>query len=112
VGVGKFGPYIRHDNKFVSLKKEHDPLSITEEEAIELILEKREADEKKHIKSFEENPEIQVLNGRWGPYIKFGKDNFKIPKDKEAESLTYDETIKIIENQPVKKTGRFVKKKA
>jgi DNA topoisomerase I len=111
VGVGKFGPYIRHDNKFVSLKKEQDPLSITEDEAVELILEKREADEKKHIKTFEENPEIQILNGRWGPYIKFGKDNFKIPKGKEAESLTYDETLVIIENQPVKKTGRFVKKK-
>jgi DNA topoisomerase I len=112
VGVGKFGPYIRHDNKFVSLKKEHDPLSITEEEAVQLILEKRDADEKKHIKTFDENPEIQILNGRWGPYIKFGKDNFKIPKGKEAESLTYDETLKIIENQPVKKTGKFAKKKA
>ncbi|MFD2201235.1 type I DNA topoisomerase [Shivajiella indica] len=111
VGVGKFGPYIRHDNKFVSLKKDQDPLGITEEEAIQLILEKREADEKKHIKTFEENPEIQILNGRWGPYIKFGKDNFKIPKGKEAESLTYDETLKIIESQPVKKTGRFTKKK-
>ncbi|MGY6743713.1 MAG: type I DNA topoisomerase [Cecembia sp.] len=111
-GVGKFGPYIRHDGKFVSLKKEQDPLGITEEEAIQLIVEKREADEKKHIKTFEENPEIQILNGRWGPYIKFGKNNFKIPKDKEAESLTYKETIDIIENQPVKKTGRFTKKKA
>ncbi|MFC0262154.1 type I DNA topoisomerase [Fontibacter flavus] len=110
--VGKFGPYIRHDSKFVSLKKEMDPLSITEEEAIQLILEKRDANEKKHIKTFEENPEIQILNGRWGPYIKFGKNNFKIPKDKEAESLTYAETIEIIENQPVKKTGRFTKKKA
>jgi len=111
-GVGKFGPYIRHDSKFVSLKKEMDPLSITEEEAIQLIQEKRDADEKKHIKTFEENPEIQILNGRWGPYIKFGKNNFKIPKDKEAESLTYAETIEIIENQPVKKTGKFTKKKA
>jgi len=112
VGVGKFGPYIRHDNKFVSLKKENDPLSITEEEAVQLILEKRDADEKKHIKTFDENPEIQILNGRWGPYIKYGKDNFKIPKGKEAESLTYDDTIKIIESQPVKKTGKFAKKKA
>lgn len=110
--VGRFGPYIRHDAKFVSLGKEHDPLSINEEEAIQLIKEKREADEKKHIKTFDENPEIQILNGRWGPYIKFGKNNFKIPKDKEAESLTYSETIEIIENQPVKKKGRsFAKKK-
>lgn len=112
VGVGKFGPYVRHDNKFVSLNKEQDPLSITEEEAIQLILAKREADEKKHIKTFEENPEIQILNGRWGPYIKFGKNNFKIPKGKEAESLTYTETIEIIEAPQEKKKGKFTKKKA
>lgn len=111
VGVGRFGPYVRHDGKFVSLKKEQDPLSITEAEAIALIQEKREADEKKHIKTFEENPEIQILNGRWGPYIKFGKNNFKIPKDKEAEQLTYAETIEIIEAPQEKKKGRFTKKK-
>lgn len=111
--IGRFGPYVRHDGKFVSLRKEQDPLSITEEEAIELIREKREADAKKHIKSFEENEEIQILNGRWGPYIKFGKNNYKIPKDKEAESLSYSETIEIIENQPEpkKRGGRFTKKK-
>jgi DNA topoisomerase-1 len=109
--IGRFGPYIRHDSKFVSLGKEHDPLSITEEEAIQLILDKRDADAKKHIKAFEEDPEIQILNGRWGPYIKKGKDNFKIPKDKEAESLSYEETLEIIANQPEKKKGRFVKKK-
>lgn len=111
IGVGRFGPYVRHDGKFVSLKKEQDPLSITDEEAIALIKEKREADEKKHIKTFEENPEIQILNGRWGPYIKFGKNNFKIPKDKEAEKLTYAETIEIIEAPQEKKKGRFTKKK-
>jgi len=111
--IGRFGPYIRHDGAFVSLAKELDPLSITETEAIQLIKDKREADAKKHIKSFDEDPEIQVLNGRWGPYIKKGKDNFKIPKDKEAESLTYAQTIEIIENQPeVKKKGRFAKKKS
>lgn len=111
--IGRFGPYIRHDGNFVSLKKEQDPLSITEEEAIQLIKDKREADAKKHIKSFDENPDIQILNGRWGPYIKFGKNNFKIPKDKEAEKLSYAETIEIIENQPEpkKRGGRFTKKK-
>ena len=111
--IGRFGPYIRHDGAFVSLPKELDPLSVTEEEAIQLIKDKREADAKKHIKSFDENPEIQILNGRWGPYIKMGKKNYKIPKDKEAETLTYDETIHIIENQPEpkKRGGRFTKKK-
>lgn len=112
--VGRFGPYVRHDASFYSLGKEQDPLSITEAEAIELIENKREADAKKHIKSFEENPEIQILNGRWGPYIKLGKDNFKIPKGKEAESLTYAETLEIIEAQPdaTKKKGKFAKKKS
>ncbi|MDI1323245.1 MAG: type I DNA topoisomerase [Algoriphagus sp.] len=112
--VGRFGPYVRHDGAFYSLAKEQDPLSITEAEAIELIQNKREADAKKHIKSFEENPEIQILNGRWGPYIKLGKDNFKIPKGKEAESLTYAETLEIIEAQPdaTKKKGKFAKKKS
>ncbi|WP_339704127.1 type I DNA topoisomerase [Algoriphagus aquimarinus] len=111
--IGRFGPYVRHDGSFVSLPKEMDPLSINEEEGIKLIQDKREADAKKHIKSFDENPEIQVLNGRWGPYIKMGKNNYKIPKDKEAETLTYEETIHIIENQPEpkKKGGKFAKKK-
>ena len=111
--IGRFGPYVRHDGSFVSLPKEIDPLSVTEEEAIQLIKDKREADAKKHIKTFDENPEIQLLNGRWGPYIKFGKNNFKIPKDKVAEDLTYAETIDIIENQPEpkKRGGRFAKKK-
>lgn len=111
--IGRFGPYVRHDGSFVSLPKEMDPLSITEEEGVKLIQGKREADAKKHIKSFDENPEIQVLNGRWGPYIKMGKNNYKIPKDKEAETLTYDDTIHIIENQPEpkKKGGKFAKKK-
>lgn len=113
-GVGKFGPYIRHDNKFVSLGKELDPLSISESEAIQLIVEKREADDKKMIKTFAENPEIQILNGRWGPYIKFGKDNFKIPKGMEPENLTFTEVTEIIEKQPdtTKRKGKFVKKKA
>jgi DNA topoisomerase-1 len=111
--IGRFGPYIRHDGAFVSIPKELDPLSVTDEEAIKLIVDKREADAKKHIKSFDENPELQILNGRWGPYIKMGKNNYKIPKDKEAETLTYEQTVTIIENQPEpkKKGGRFAKKK-
>lgn len=110
--IGRFGPYIRHDGKFVSLGKEYDPLSVTEEEAIELIKAKREADAKKHIKSFDENPELQILNGRWGPYIKMGRNNFKIPKDKEAEVLTFAETMEIIESQGDAKKGKAKPKKA
>lgn len=110
--IGRFGPYIRHDGKFVSLGKEYDPLSVTEEEAIELIKAKREADAKKHIKSFDENPELQILNGRWGPYIKMGRNNFKIPRDKEAEVLTFAETMEIIESQGDAKKGKAKPKKA
>jgi len=103
--IGRFGPYIRHDNKFVSLGKEHDPLSVDENTAIELIKAKREADAKKHIKSFEEEPDLKVLNGRWGPYISFKKKNYKIPKDSETEpkDLTYAQVMEIIEKAPEKK---------
>ncbi len=100
--IGRFGPYIRHDSKFVSLK-DVDPLDIEEDHAIELILEKREADAKKHIKSFDEDPEVQILNGRWGPYIKFGKQNVKIPKDiEDPTTITYEKCVELAENQPVK----------
>ena len=101
--VGRFGPYIRHDGKFASLKKEQDPLTITEEEAIELIHAKREADANKYIKTFDEDPEAFVLNGRYGPYIKFGKKNVKIPKDKKPEDLTYEECKELAEKAPEKK---------
>lgn len=109
--VGRFGPYIRHDGKFASLKKEQDPLTITEEEAVTLILEKREADANKYIKTFDEDPEAFVLNGRYGPYIKFGKKNVKIPKDKKPEDLTYEECKELAEKAPEKK-GRGGRKTA
>jgi len=81
VAIGRFGPYISHNSAFVSLPKEIDPLDVTEEQAIELILEKRKKDAEKLIKAFDEDPTVKVLNGRWGPYIEFGKQNVKIPKD-------------------------------
>lgn len=110
--VGRFGPYIRHDGKFVSLKKEQDPLTITEDEAIELIHAKREADANKYIKTFDEDENVAVLNGRWGPYIKFGKKNVKIPKDKKPEELTFKECKELAEKAPEKKgRGRKTAKK-
>lgn len=109
--VGRYGPYVRHDGKFVSLKKEQDPLTITEEEAIQLILDKREADANKFIKVFDEDPNVQVLNGRWGPYIKFGKKNVKIPKDKVPEELTYEECKELAEKAPEKKKRGGTRKK-
>jgi DNA topoisomerase-1 len=109
--IGRFGPYIRHDSKFVSIPKEEDPLSITEERAIELITDKRETDAKKIIKLFPENEEVRVLNGRWGAYIAVGKQNVKIPKDLEIEpaDLTLEKCLELVESAPAPK-GRFAKK--
>ncbi len=101
--IGRFGPYIRHDGRFVSLKKEQNPHTIMADEAIQLILEKRESDANKYIKTFEEDSEAFVLKGRYGPYIKFGKKNVKIPKDKKPEELTYAECQKLAERSPEKK---------
>ncbi len=110
IGIGRFGPYVRHDSKFVSIPKEEDPMDIELDRAIELIEAKRKADREKFINSFEsEEGEIQVLNGRWGPYIAFNKKNFKIPKETEAKDLTLEDCQKIIAEGPKKK--KTVKRK-
>ncbi|WP_017729828.1 type I DNA topoisomerase [Nafulsella turpanensis] len=109
--VGRFGPYLRHDGKFYSLGKEHDPLTIDEETSVELIEAKRKADAEKLIKSFDENPEIQILNGRWGPYIKAGKKNVKIPKDRDPEDLSLKDCLELAEKTPEKKKRGFTRKK-
>lgn len=111
VGVGRFGPYVRHNNKFTSLPKGADPLEITLEEAIELIEAKEQQDREKIIKTFEEEPDLQVLNGRYGPYIAFGKSNYKIPKGTKPEELSLDDCRRIIaENDKDKKDGKTEKK--
>ncbi len=106
--VGRFGPYVMHDGKFASIKKdsELDPHTITLEEAITLIKEKREADAKKLIKVFEENEDIRILMGRWGPYIKFEKLNVRIPKDVEATDLSLQDCLDLIEKAPKKKGAK------
>jgi DNA topoisomerase-1 len=109
VAIGRFGPYIRHNGKFVSLEEDDDPYTIEGPRAKELIMAKREADAKMLIKSWEENPDIRVLNGRFGPYIKAGKKNVKIPKDKVPEELTLEECLELAANAPEKK--RFSRKK-
>ena len=115
VAIGKFGPYVRHDGAFYSLPKEIDPLDLTEEQAIELIVTKRKRDAERVIKTFAEAADVKVLNGRWGPYIEFGKQNVKIPKDKEPTELTFEEckALADAEAKAPKKPGakRFVKKK-
>lgn len=115
VGAGRFGPYIKHDGKYVSLPKDEDPLKVSLEKAVELILAKREAEAKRFIKSFEEDPEMEILNGPYGPYISYKKKNYRLPKDKKesAAGLTFDECMKIInaETEKPKKTPRARGKK-
>ena len=111
VAVGRFGPYISHNSAFVSLPKEIDPLDVTEEQAIELIEAKRKKDAERLIKSFPEDETVKVLNGRWGPYIEFGKLNVKIPKDiTDPLTLTYEQCKALADAMPKDtKKGRFGK---
>lgn len=109
-GVGRFGPYIRHDGKFYSIPADEDPLGISEEKAIELIEAKRESDRQKIIKSFDDEPGISILKGRWGPYISAGKKNYKIPKTKNPEEISLDEAKKIIADGTSEAKNRKTKK--
>lgn len=98
--VGRFGPYLRHDGKIVSIPKDLSPTSITIEEAEELIKAKREADNNKVVKVFDEDPDLQILNGRYGVYIAYKKSNYKIPKSIENPAeMTIEEVRKLIEEQ-------------
>jgi DNA topoisomerase-1 len=111
IGLGRFGPYIRHASAFYSIPKDEDPLEITNDRAVEIILAKRKSDAEKVIQVFDgTDPLIQVLNGRWGPYISKGKDNFKIPKDKDPKALTLQECESIIANESSKPKKNVRKK--
>ncbi|MES2266106.1 MAG: type I DNA topoisomerase [Bacteroidota bacterium] len=111
VAIGRFGPYISHNGAFISVPKEIDPLDVTEEQAIELIEAKRKKDAERLIKSFPEDETVKVLNGRWGPYIEFGKLNVKIPKDiTDPTTLTYEQCKALADAMPKDaKKGRFGK---
>ena len=107
VAIGRFGPYVRHDSKFISLEKNvDDPYSIDLDRAIVLIESKREKDLNAVIKVFAENQDVKLLNGRWGPYISFKKNNYKIPKSTDASKLTLEDCMKLIEKQPAPKKSR------
>ena len=97
IGVGKYGPYVRHKSKFYSLSKTDDPFTIESERAIEIIIEKRAQEENRNIKQFDEEPGLLILNGRYGPYISFNKKNYRIPKSRKPEELTLEECREIIE---------------
>ncbi|WP_421920965.1 type I DNA topoisomerase [Marinifilum sp.] len=107
VAIGRFGPYVRHDGKFASLKKDvDDPMEIDLPRAIELIEEKRKKDREKFIKAFDEDPDLQILNGRWGPYIAYQKENFRLAKDiEDPKALSFEDCMKIIKEAPKKKTS-------
>lgn len=107
VAIGRFGPYVRHDSKFISLEKNvDDPYSISLERAIHLIESKREKDLNAIIKVFDENPEVKLLNGRWGPYISYKKNNYKIPKNTDTAKLTLDDCMKLIGKEQAPKKPR------
>ena len=105
IGSGRFGPYILHDRKYASLPKDANPMTITLEEAIALIEEKREQENQKHLKIFLEDPKLEVLNGRYGPYLVYDGKNYRLPKamHERAAQLTYEECMKVINAVPSKK---------
>ena len=99
IGAGRFGPYIKHNNIYVSLPKSHDPLTVSLEEATELIEGKRKAEAERIIKTYEQEPALQVLNGRFGPYIAYNGKNYKLPKSATPTELTLEECLEIVKQQ-------------
>jgi DNA topoisomerase-1 len=104
VAVGRFGPYVKHNNLYFSLTKQDDPATISQERAVEIIELKRKLDKEKVIRTFPENENVQVLNGRFGPYIAISKTNYKIPKGTDPKSLNLEDCLKIAETQ--EKSGK------
>ncbi|MBR4268389.1 MAG: type I DNA topoisomerase [Prevotella sp.] len=98
IGTGRFGPYVLHKKKFVSIPKTQDPLTITLEEAVALINDSRKVEEQRHLKTFDEDPKLEVMNGRYGPYIAYDGKNYRLPKamHPKAAELTYEECMKIV----------------
>jgi DNA topoisomerase I len=111
VAIGRFGPYVKHDGKFISIKKDDDPATIKLDKAIELVEAKRKADREKIIKEFPEDDKVQLLNGRYGAYMVIDKQNYKLPRGTDAASLTLEECYKISKDPKNMSKKRFVKKK-
>ena len=105
VGAGKYGPYILHNKKYVSLPKDEDPLTVTLETAIELIDQKRKQDDERHLKKFDEDPKLEVMNGRYGPYICYDGKNYRMPKSMHAKAaeLTFEQCMQVVNTTASKK---------
>jgi len=104
IGTGRFGAYILHNKKYVTLPKETDPMTITLDEAVKLIEAKRQTDSANHLKTFDEDAELEVMNGRYGPYLKYKDTNYKLPRTiKEPANLTYEQCMEIIDKANTKK---------
>lgn len=105
IGAGRFGPYVLHQKKYVSLPKEENPLTVSLETAVELIEQKRQQEKERHIKTFEQDTKLEVLNGRYGPYIVYDGKNYRMPKamHSKAADLTYEECMEIVNAAPAKK---------
>ena len=109
VAIGKFGPYVKHDGKFYSLAKTDNPALVDYDRVVAIINEKREKDLNNIIRAFDEDPDLRVLDGRFGPYISYKKANYKIPKGTDPATLSYADCIAIVEdpkNAPKKKTAK------
>ena len=103
IGTGRFGPYVLYNKSYVSLPSKYNPMDVTLEEAIELINEKKQTDEKKHLKQFAEEPELEILNGRFGPYLHYKGNNYKLPKSQQdLDALTAEKCLEIIQAQEKK----------
>jgi DNA topoisomerase-1 len=98
IGAGRFGPYVLHNRKYVSIPKDTDPLSITLDEAVALIGAKRDEDDKRHLKKFDEDPKLEVMNGRFGPYIAYDGKNYRLPKAMHAKAaeLSLEQCMEIV----------------
>ena len=112
VAIGRFGPYVRHNGKFISIPKDGHPAAITLEQAIAMIEAKRAEDLSKIVKTFDDDPDMQILNGHYGVYIAYKGNNYRMPKSVEDPSaLSHEEVLDIISHQEVKPRGRRATRK-
>ncbi|MCX7736685.1 MAG: type I DNA topoisomerase [Candidatus Kapabacteria bacterium] len=110
VSKGRFGPYILHDSSFYSLGKDDDPFTIEQDRAVEIILEKRKKDEEKIIKVFQNDPELKILKGRWGPYISYKSENYRLPKNFDLTDISYEKVMEIVKGTEASKPTKKAKK--